>query len=328
MSELDARRLSQRGGRTAADLAVHDVPRADAESLVGAARDALAGRSFEHATELAVFDGPGFLGLVTLERLLAAKAETPVRQLVDETPLAVGSDVDQEVVAWQAVRANRRSVAVVAADGTFLGLVPAECLLAALAEEHEEDMARLGGFLAATKRARTASEEAVPRRLWHRLPWLALGLVGAMASAGIVGSFEEELRAEVLLAFFIPAVVYMADAVGTQTETVVIRGMSVGVPVSDIARRELATGLVIGALIAAAFFPFALLVWDDGNIAGAVSLALFVSCSTATVVAMALPYLLSRLGRDPAFGSGPLATVLQDLLSILVYFAIAVALLP
>ena len=97
-------------------------------------------------------------------------------------------------------------------------------------------MARLGGFLAASKRARSASEEAVHRRLWHRLPWLALGLAGAMLSAGIVGSFEDELEAEVLLAFFVPAVVYMADAVGTQTETVVIRGMALGVCLRRIAR--------------------------------------------------------------------------------------------
>ena len=69
----------------------------------------------------------------------------------------------------------------------------------------------------------------MPRRLWHRLPWLALGLLGAMASAAVVGAFEEQLRDQVLLAFFVPAVVYMADAVGTQTEAVVIRGMSVGV---------------------------------------------------------------------------------------------------
>ncbi len=70
--------------------------------------------------------------------------------------------------------------------------------------------------------------EPVARRLWHRLPWLGLGLLGAMASAVIVGAFEEEIREEVLLAFFLPAVVYMADAVGTQTETVVIRGMALG----------------------------------------------------------------------------------------------------
>ena len=314
------------GLRTAADLAVREIPRSRPDTSAGEARAALVGHSFGAATEIAVCDGPRLLGLVPLERLLHAPAETPIRKLVDGKAPIVGPDVDKEVVAWQAVRAHRRSVAVVAGDGTFLGLVSAELLVAALGEEHDEDMARLGGFLAASRRARSASEEPVRRRLWHRLPWLALGLAGAMLSAGIVGSFEEQLRAEVLLAFFVPAVVYMADAVGTQTETVVIRGMAVGVPLRNIVGRELVSGLVIGALIAMAFLPFALVVWGDANVAAAVAVALFVSCSIATIVAMLLPYGLSRLGRDPAFGSGPLATVIQDLLSILVYFAVAVAL--
>jgi magnesium transporter len=172
-----------------------------------------------------------------------------------------------------------------------------------------------------------ASVEAVPQRLWHRLPWLAIGLMGAMLSAAIVGSFEEELQAEVLLAFLVPAVVYMADAVGTQTETVIIRGMSLGVPIRRVAARELLTGLIIGCLIAGSFFLFALAVWQNADIAVIVSLSLLVSTSLATAVAMVLPYVLARLGRDPAFGSGPLATVIQDLLSIAAYFTIAVAIL-
>jgi magnesium transporter len=312
--------------RLAADLLVRDVPHGILETQAEDARAALVGRSFECATEVAVCDGSRFVGLVPLERLLEASPGTRLRDLVEKASPTVTPDVDQEVVAARAVHARARSVAVVSPDGTFVGVVPAERLVATLGEEHDEDMARLGGFLAASMRARSASEEAVRRRLWHRLPWLALGLAGAMLSAGIVGSFEEQLRAEVLLAFFVPAVVYMADAVGTQTETLVIRGMALGVPLRRIARRELSTGLIIGGLVAAVFFPFANLVWDDPDVAAAVSIALFVSCSIATVVAMALPYALARLGRDPAFGSGPLATVIQDLLSILVYFAVATAL--
>ena len=72
-------------------------------------------------------------------------------------------------------------------------------------ESTGEDLARLGGFLAGTSQARTAAEEPVARRLWHRLPWLALGLLGAMASAAIVASFEDELAQQVLLAVFVPA---------------------------------------------------------------------------------------------------------------------------
>lgn len=277
-------------------------------------------------SELAVCDGERLVGLVRLERLLAADLASPIAALVDSTVRRITPEDELETVAWQAAQSGARTVAVEDDAGRFLGVVPPEQLLAVMAREHEEDMARLGGFLARTGEARTASEESITRRLWHRLPWLVIGLAGAMLSAGIVGSFEEQLQAQVLLAFFIPAVVYMADAVGTQTETVVIRGMAVGVPLRRIARREAVTGLVIGALLAACFFGFALAGWGDGRVAAIVAISLFASASIATLVAMTLPYVLARLGRDPAFGSGPLATVIQDLLSIIVYFTVAAAL--
>jgi magnesium transporter len=120
-----------------------------------------------------------------------------------------------------------------------------------------------------------------------------------------VGAFEHQLDENVLLAFFVPGIVYMADAVGTQTEALVIRGLSVGVPVGRIIGRELLTGLLVGVLLAAAFLPVGLVLWDEDDVIVAVAIALLAACSTATVVAMALPWVLSRLGRDPAFGSGP-----------------------
>jgi magnesium transporter len=86
------------------------------------------------------------------------------------------------------------------------------------------------------------------------------------------------------------------------------------------------TGLVIGLLLGVAFFVFSWAVWGDERVAGAVGISLGISCAVASVVAMALPYGLARLGRDPAFGSGPLATVIQDLLSIVAYFAVAILL--
>ena len=132
-----------------------------------------------------------------------------------------------------------------------------------------------------------------------------------MASVGIVGAFERELDRNVLLAFFLPAVVYLADAVGTQTEAVLIRGLSVGVTIRSVVRREVLTGLIVGALLGAAFLPFAIALWGDGRLAMAVGLSLFASCSIATAVAMVLPWALQRYDKDPAFGSGPLATVIK-----------------
>ena len=86
----------------------------------------------------------------------------------------------------------------------------------------------------------------------------------------------------------------------------------------------LVTGVLIGVVIGVVFLPLAWVAWGSGPVAVAVSLALFASCAVATLVAMGLPFLLQRLGRDPAFGSGPLATVVQDLLSLAIYFAVAV----
>jgi magnesium transporter len=302
------------------------VPRASPPSRVGDVLADLAGRSFESLANVAVLDGDRFQGVVPLEALLAAPTDATMEELLANHTPTVPADTDQELAAWRAAKSPTGTVAVRDDEGCFVGLVPPKRLLPVLLHEHEEDLARLGGVLSRQSAARSAAEEAVPRRLWHRLPWLVIGLLGAMASAGIVASFEDDLRDEVLLAFFVPAVVYMADAVGTQTETVVIRGLSVGVPIRRVLRVEVLSGIVIGVAIAAGFFGFAIAVWGELDVALSVALALFASASAATVIAMSLPYLLNRLGLDPAFGSGPLATVVQDLFSIVVYFLIAVAL--
>jgi magnesium transporter len=244
---------------------------------------------------------------------------------MDADPPRIAPGTDQEVAAWRAVRHHEGTMAVVDEDDRFLGLIPPHRLLGVLLQEHDEDMARLGGFLAGSELAREASVEPVHQRVWHRLPWLLVGLVGALLAAVIVGSFEEQLSENVLLALFIPGIVYMADAVGTQTETLLIRGLSVGVGIGRVARRELLTGLIVGLILSGVFMVVGLLAWDDPDVILAVALALLAACSVATVVAMGLPTLFHALGVDPAFGSGPLATVIQDLLSILIYFTIAAA---
>ena len=273
-----------------------------------------------------VLDGERLEGVVAIEQLLAAGSDVRVAEIMDADPQVVSTDVAQEETARKAIERADSALAVIDERGRFVGLIPQRRMLAVLHAEHDEDVARIGGYMASTSRARQAAEEPLTRRLWHRLPWLLVGLAGAMLSTVLVGSFEEELEKQVLLAFFVPAVVYMADAVGTQTETVLIRGLSVGIGLRGVLRRELLTGMVIGLLVGGVFLPFALLAWGDANVAIAVALALVASCSVATAVAMALPVAFQRLGRDPAFGSGPLATVIQDLLSIAIYFAIAVPL--
>jgi magnesium transporter len=204
-----------------------------------------------------------------------------------------------------------------------VGVIPPHRLLAVLLSEHEEDLSRLSGFTRGTALARASSEEPVERRFRHRLPWLLVGLFGALLAADFVGWFEAQLQHKVMLAFFIPGIVYLADAVGTQTETVVVRGLSVGVAMRRMIARELLAGIAIGLALAVVAAPLVWWRWGDASMALCVGLAVFGACSTATLAAMALPWLINTFGLDPAFGSGPLATVVQDLASILIYFTIA-----
>lgn len=302
------------------------VPTATAEQTAAEARDALVGASFESARELVVLDAAGVaVGLVALEAVLAAPADRRLGEVMRRELPTVTFETDEEIAAHAIVESGAGCLVVTAADGRFGGLILPEQMLPVLLAEHDRDLARLGGSLPGPRQARGAAQERIVRRLWHRLPWLLLGLVGAMVSAVLMGAFDERLDANVLIALFVPAVVYMAAAVGTQTETLLIRALAVGVSVRAIALREVVTGVIIGIAVGAVFFAFAAIGWGDTEIALAVGISLIASCTIATGVAMLLPTLFVRLSIDPAFGSGPLATVIQDLLSILAYFTVVIA---
>lgn len=311
----------------ASEHAVREVPIVAPSDHAGDARRALAERTFECASHIVVVYNGQFLGVLTIEDLLAAPADALMEDLMDRDAPVVAPGTDQEVAAWRAVQHRESALSVVDEAGRFAGLIPPHRLLAVLLSEHEEDLSRLGGFLKSTTAARETSEEPVKRRFRHRVPWLLVGLGGALLAADIVGWFEGQLEHKVLLAFFIPGIVYLADAVGTQTETVVVRGLSVGVAMRRMLWPELLAGFAIGAALAVVAGPVVWWRWGDPDVALSVGLALFAACSTATLAAMTLPWLLDSFGADPAFGSGPLATVIQDLLSILIYFAVATAVL-
>lgn len=311
---------------------VTEVPMCTPTTSAGELCRSMLGRAYDSAADVAVCEvladgSQRLVGLVPLATALAADPSTPVGELMDDDPPVVAPGLSQEKGAWKAARHGESSLAVVDDEGRLRGLVPPSRLLAVLLAEHDEDLARLGGFLSSSASARHALDEPLGARLWHRLPWLLIGLVGSALAALLVQGFETDLEADVRLAFFIPGIVYMADAVGTQTEALVIRGLSVGVPVRRVVRLESLTGVVVGLVMGLVALPAVGLVMGSWPLAVTVALALLAACTVATGVAMALPWGMSALGRDPAFGSGPLATVLQDLLSLVLYFAIASAVL-
>ena len=311
--------------RTAERHASMRVPVTSTSEPVAELLTRLRGRDFDSASVAAVCDGEMLVGLVTIERLLNAPAGAEVGAVMDGEPPTVSPETHQEHVAWAAFQHGEPGIAVVDEGGRFRGLISAQALLGVLLEEHDEDLARLSGVLGSESTARSASTERVGLRFLHRLPWLLVGLMGALVAAVVVGAFGRQLEEQVLIAYFVPGVVYIAAAVGMQTETLVIRGLSLGVGIRRVAGRELLTGALLGLTLAGLAFPLVWVGWGEIDVAVAVALAMFAASSIATCVAMLLPWALHRLGKDPAFGSGPIATVIQDLMTVSIYFLTAVS---
>jgi magnesium transporter len=164
-----------------------------------------------------------------------------------------------------------------------------------------------------------------------RLPWLLVGLAGSVAATLVMARFEHALAAQLAIAFFVPGIVYLADAIGTQSEAIAVRSLSLNHlghlgSLRRVLLGELATGFLLGAALALLAFPVVLAVFGQAWLAAAVALALIAAGTSATTVGMLLPWLLARLGFDPALGSGPVATIIQDVLSLLVYLGVVSAL--
>jgi magnesium transporter len=261
--------------------------------------------------------------VLPIERLFTVPPATRVGDAMDPSFPRVTPDADQEIAASMALEDAVDALPVVDGDGRLLGVMPSQALLQVLREEHVEDLHRLAGIQRETAQARGALEEPPLRGARHRLPWLLVGLVGAMIATAAMAGFESTLEAKIAVAFFIPGLVYIADAIGTQTEAIAVRGLSLtGAGIGHLLAGELRTGMLIGATLGLVSFPAVVLAFGDLRLAGAVAVAIFVAGSLAAAIGLLFPWVLARLGRDPAYGSGPVATVIQDILSLLVYFAV------
>jgi magnesium transporter len=297
---------------------------AAATETVAAVVGRLHGQSLDYAGTVYVTDAAErLIGIVPMANLLSARADVRIDDVATRTFPVVQPETDQEDAASLAIHHGVAAVPVVDGLGRLLGVVPPVALLEVLRHEHVEDLHRLAGILHETERARFAIEAPPARRARDRLPWLLVGLAGAMVATLIVAWFEHALQSRVAIAFFVPGIVYLADAIGTQTESIAVRGLSLSsTPIRRLVAGELRTGALIGLTLSVLAFLPIWLAFGDFGLAAAVSLALFIASSVATTVGLLFPWLLAHLGKDPAYGSGPVATIIQDVLSLLIYFVV------
>lgn len=174
--------------------------------------------------------------------------------------------------------------------------------------------------------------ELVNARFWDliklRFPWLVTGLLGGLLASLIVSKFELSLRENISLAFFIPVITYMSDAIGTQTETVFIRALTdLKFNIVKYITREVFLGATMGSLFGIIAGIAAFLISGSFRVGEVVGLSLFLAMGIATGLACFTPIVLRFMKQDPAIGSGPFTTALQDVVSLTIYFIIAALIL-
>lgn len=327
-TSADRRTSVRPADATAADHLLVHVPTIPLNGTAAEAR-AAALASPDGANVYVVGDAGVLAGLLPLSTLLALTDSELIAPHLELAPPTVTPDTDQEHVAQIAIRHTLAAVPVTAATGQFLGIIPASALLRVLLHEHIEDVDRLFGILRQKEHVAHALDQPPTRRVAERLPWLLVGLAGSALATWVVAAFETSLERSVTVAFFIPGIVYLADAIGTQTEAVAVRSLSFRQPRAlQTLLSELRTGFLLGLALAAPVLPIVGYLFDDFRLAAAVALAICCAGTTATAVGFAFPLLLAHYDRDPALGSGPLATVVQDVLSLLAYFFAVQLLLP
>jgi magnesium transporter len=268
------------------------------------------------------------LGTLSARDLLVLPDAARVGACMDRQPPSMRASAEPEQMASMALHHGVAAMPVLDEQGRLLGVAGPAALMDILRREHVSDLHRLAGITRETRKARQAIEEPPLRRVRHRLPWLLVGLAGSMLATLVVSRFEASIAERTALAFFVPGLVYLADAIGTQTEAVAVRGLSISrMGLARLASGELRSGLLIGLLLALLVFPMVWWVFGDARLAATVGAALAAASTVASLLGLLLPWALQRRGLDPAYGSGPLATIIQDVLSLLIYFLCAAAIL-
>jgi magnesium transporter len=266
-----------------------------------------------------------FRGLLPIKEVFRRSKTTPASAAMLENVVTVNPETDQERVAYLALEHNLKAVPVVDEAGAFLGAVVSDTLLQTLYNETQEDLLLFAGIEEEAADFPNVMEIPLFQALKHRLPWLLLGLAGGILAAGIVGQFEETLQKHLILAAFIPLLVYMADAVGTQMQAFIIRDLAVN-PALQFGRylwQHLKVLAIIAAIIGVLLFLFSLAMHREVRLGFVLSFSLAVAILSSVITGLFVPYVFQKLDLDPADASGPVATIIQDIMSIIIFFLAA-----
>lgn len=270
------------------------------------------------------------IGVVSLRDLLAADDAELVQNIMAKKVITVFQDTDQEEAARILETYDLLALPVVDHYHRLLGIITFDDIIDVIREEQTEDIYKMSAV--ATSRT-TYLESSVFSLMRRRIPWLVVLLLAATVTTNVIAGYRHVLEAAVVLAFFIPIVTGTGGNSGTQSATLMIRGLATGeLRFHDVGRilgKELLIGLLIGLSLGVLTVARAMLLPPEVsfNEALAVGTAMCFVVVVATLVGAFAPLIISRLGFDPAVMAGPLMATLIDVSGLTIYFETAKLLL-
>lgn len=261
------------------------------------------------------------LGVLNMRFLLTGQADTRVADVMQTDVISVEAQTDQEEAARLLARHNLLALPVVDSQGRLLGTITSDDLIDVLEEEASEDMYRLAGV------HEEEDLSGVMDSVRHRLPWLMVNLVTAMAAAWVVSRFEGTVEQVAILAAFLPVIGGQGGNAGIQTLTVMVRSLALGrIAVRDTGHlvwQETRVGLLLGAITGLSVGLVAFLWQGNPWLGGIVMLALLVNITAGVMAGVLIPMALERYRQDPALSGGIWLTAATDLTGFFAFLATA-----
>ena len=277
------------------------------------------------------------IGITTVKDLLLANDDDEVRDMMEENVIAVHTLDDQEQVAQMFSNYDFLALPVVDNEQRIVGIVTIDDAIDVIQEEATEDIEKMAAVLPSD---RPYMKTGVFGIYGKRVPWLLVLMLSATFTSTIISSFDDVLSKIIILSSFIPMITGSGGNAGSQASVSVIRALSLGeIEFKSMFRvlwKELRVALLCGLTLAAANF-IKLLVFDlrdyhgEGSpvqIALVVSLTILGTIVMAKIVGSSLPLLAKKIGSDPAVMANPLISTVCDSLSLLIYFAVALTVMP
>ena len=264
------------------------------------------------------------IGIVSAKDLMTTDDDVQIRDLMETEIISVGTHTDKEDVAQLFTRYDFLAIPVLDAEGLMVGIVTFDDAMDVMVEEATEDITKMAAINPSEK---TYFETSVFAHAKNRIPWLLILMFTSIITGTIITKYENAFAAIPLLVSFIPMLMDTGGNCGSQSSTLIIRGIALSqIRFQDIFRvvfKEFRISLIVGSVLAVTNGIRIMIQYDDPALALVIALSLIGTVVAAKLVGCMLPLLASKAHLDPAIMASPLITTLVDIFSILIYFNIA-----